>query len=347
MAKVITFGEIMLRLSPPGYRRLVQAESFEATYGGGEANVAVSLAAFGLESAYVTIVPPNSLGEAAVNHLRRFGVNTRLIRRGGERLGIYFAEPGASHRPMQVIYDRKNSAIAEVSPGTFDWPGIFRGADWFHCTGITPALSPAAARETLEACRAAQAAGVKVSCDLNYRERLWTTEEAGRVMSGILPHVNVLMGNLPAVEGVLGIHPRGRAATDNANVATSRMPGDEVCQDVAIQLQERFGLTHVALTRRETLSASENRWSAVLYDGQRFYKSQHYEIQMIDRVGAGDAFAAGLIYCFLTGVEPARAVDFAVAASCLKHTIPGDFNLIRSEEAWKLAEDHAAGRIGR
>ncbi len=344
MTKVITFGEIMLRLSPPGYRRLIQADSFEATYGGGEANVAVSLAGFGLDSAYVTIVPPNSLGEAAVNHLRRFGVDTSLVRRGGERLGIYFAEPGASHRPMQVIYDRRNSAIAQVAPGTFDWPEIFRGASWFHCTGITPALSPGAARETLEACRAAQAAGVTVSCDLNYREKLWTVDEARSVMSEIVPHVDMLMANLPAVEKVLGLHPRGQAARVSPE---ARMPADEACQDVAIQLQERFGLSHVAITRRETLSASENHWSAILYDGRRFYKSQRYEIQMIDRVGAGDAFAAGLIYCFLTGVEPAKAVDFAVAASCLKHTIPGDFNLIRSEEAWQLAEDHAAGRIGR
>lgn len=343
MSRVITFGEIMLRLSPPGFRRLVQADSFEATYGGGEANVAVSLAGFGLESAYVTVVPPNSLGEAAVNHLRRYGVDTGLIRRGGERLGIYFAEPGASHRAMQVIYDRKNSSIAQVTPGTFDWPEIMRGASWFHCTGITPALSAGAARETLAACRAARAAGVTVSCDLNYREKLWTEDEARAVMSEIIPQADIVIGNLPAVGKVLGIHPRGQT---EKGFPPARMPADEACQDVAIQLHERFGLDQVALTRRETVSASENHWSAVLYDGQRFYPSQRYEIQMIDRVGAGDAFAAGLIYCFLTGVEPGKAVEFAVAASCLKHTVPGDFNLIHAEEAWQLAEDHAAGRIG-
>ncbi len=344
MKRVVTFGEIMLRLSPPGFRRLIQADSFEATYGGGEANVAVSLANFGVESTYVTVVPDNCLGQAAVNHLRRFGVDVSRIKRGGERLGIYFLEPGASHRPIQVIYDRRNSAIAQVTPGTFDWPEVLAGAGWFHCTGITPALSDGAARETLEACKAAKAAGLTVSCDLNYRERLWSAGKARAVMTEIMTHVDVLMANLPAVEKMIGLAPR--SGVEGA-AAEGWLASEEACRDVAVQLRERYGFSYVAITRREALTASDNGWSAVIYDGRRFCGSQRYEVHMVDRIGAGDAFAAGLIYCLLGGVAPDRAVEFAVAASCLKHTVPGDFNMIGAEEAWQLVQDHAAGRIGR
>lgn len=254
MKRVVTFGEIMLRLSPPGGKRLVQAESFEATYGGGEANVAVSLAHFGLLSAYVTIVPDNALGQAAVNHLRRFGVDTTLIKRAGERLGVYFLEPGASHRPLQVVYDRAGSAISQVAPGDFDWAAIFEGAHWFHCTGITPALSDGAARQTLDACRAAKAAGLTVSCDLNYRERLWSQEKARSVMPEIVANTDVLMANLPAVDGVLGIRSRVGAGSE----LPTEIPAGEVCEDVARQLAERFGLSEVAITLRQSVSARKS-----------------------------------------------------------------------------------------
>lgn len=334
--RVVTFGEIMLRLTPQGYRRLVQAEAFDATYGGGEANVAVSLANFGLPSTYVTVVPDNSLGQAAVNHLRRFGVDVSRIARGGERLGIYFLEPGVSQRPLEVIYDRKDSAIACVAPGTFDWPDILRGAAWFHCTGITPALSDAAARETLEACRAARAGGLRVSCDLNYREKLWSPEKARRVMGKIVEHVDVLFANLPAVEKMLGVTPRGALG---AAAAGGGPASEEACEDVALQLHERYGFSHVAITRRWARSASRHVWSALLYDGRRLYRSTGYEVELVDRVGAGDAFAAGLIYGLIEGLAPDRALEFAVAASCLKHTIPGDFNMVRAEEAWRLVQN--------
>lgn len=340
MEKVVTFGEIMMRLATPGLRRFVQADTFEVTYGGGEANVAVSLANFGLESVFVTRLPDNPLGQAALNHLRRFGVNTEYITRGGSRLGIYFLETGASQRPSGVIYDRAGSAISEAGKGDFPWQVIFHDARWFHFTGITPALSSGAAAATREACKAAKNAGVKVSCDLNYRKKLWTPEEAREVMGGLMPYVDVVVANEEDAEKVFGIKA---SASD---VEQGKLD-EEGYREVARRLQEEFNLEQVAITLRESFSASDNGWSGLLYDGKEYYKSRRYNIHIVDRVGGGDAFAAGLIFGLLQEWEPRETVEFAAAASCLKHTIPGDFNMVSAEEVQRLAGGEASGRVQR
>lgn len=338
--KVVTFGEIMLRLSPPGYQRFVQAESFDVVYGGGEANVAVSLANYGLDSYFVTKVPKHEIGQAAVNHLRRFGVNTEYIARGGDRLGIYFLEMGASQRPSKVVYDRANSAISQVKPGEFDWDKIFAGADWFHFTGITPALGDGAAEVTLEAVKAAKTKGIKVSADLNYRKKLWTPEKANRVMSGLMEYVDIAIGNEEDAEKVFGIKA---ASTD---ITTGKL-NEEGYREVAKELADRFGFEKVAITLRESISASDNNWSALLYDGREAYRSRIYKVHIVDRVGGGDSFAGGLIYSLLSGKSTREALEFAVAASCLKHTIFGDFNLVSTAEVETLAGGDASGRVQR
>lgn len=338
--KVVTFGEIMLRLSPPVYQRFVQAESFDVVYGGGEANVAVSLANYGLDSYYVTKVPAHEIGQAAVNSLRRFGVKTDFILRGGDRLGIYFLETGAAQRPSKVIYDRANAAITQVKPGEFDWEHIFEGAKWFHFTGITPALGDNVAEVTLEALKVAKKKGVKVSADLNYRKKLWSPEKANQVMSKLMEYVDVSIGNEEDAEKVFGIKA---AASD---VTTGQL-NEEGYREVAKQLADRFGLEKVAITLRESLSASDNNWSALLYDGQNFYRSRTYKIHIVDRVGGGDSFAGGLIYSLLNGKSSAEALEFAVAASCLKHSIFGDFNLVSVAEVETLAQGDASGRVQR
>ncbi len=340
LAKVVTFGEIMLRLSSPGNRRLAQADSLEVTYGGGEANVAASLAQFGVEACFVTRVPGNPIGRAAVNHLRRYGVNTGHIVTGGERLGIYFLETGASQRPSLVIYDRAGSAIAEAEPSEFDWAEIFRGAAWFHFTGITPALSDRAARATLEACRAAGSAGAVVSCDLNYRKKLWSRERAGAVMSELMPYVDMLIANEEDAEMVFGIQA---AASDVEQGALS----ETGYREVARHLLERFELKYAAITLRESFSASDNGWSGLLYDGKEYYHSKKYQIRVVDRVGGGDSFGAGLIFALLQKWSPQETIEFAAAASCLKQTIPGDFNLVSVEEVKALAGGEASGRVQR
>ncbi|NLW56940.1 MAG: sugar kinase [Firmicutes bacterium] len=338
--KVVTFGEIMLRLSPPGYKRFVQADSFDVIYGGGEANVAVSLANYGLDSYYVTKVPAHEIGQAAVNALRRFGVKTDAILRGGERLGIYYLETGAAQRPSKVIYDRANSAITQVKPGEFDWERIFEGAKWFHFTGITPALGDNVAEVTLEALKAAKKKGLKVSVDLNYRKKLWSPEKANQVMSKLMEYVDVSIGNEEDAEKVFGIKA---AASD----VTSGQLNEEGYREVAKQLADRFGLEKVAITLRESLSASDNNWSALLYDGQNYYRSKTYKIHIVDRVGGGDSFAGGLIYSLLSGKSSAEALEFAVAASCLKHSIFGDFNLVSPAEVENLVQGDASGRVQR
>ncbi len=338
--KVVTFGEIMLRLSPPGYQRFVQAEQFDVVYGGGEANVAVSLANYGLDSYYVTKTPKHEIGQAAVNHLRRYGVNTDYIARGGDRLGIYFLEMGASQRPSKVVYDRANSAIAQVKPGDFDWDHIFSGAEWFHFTGITPALGDGAAAVTLEAVKAAKSKGLTVSTDLNYRKKLWTPEKANQVMSGLMEYVDVAIGNEEDAEKVFGIKA---ASTD----ITSGKLNEEGYREVAKKLADRFGLEKVTITLRESLSASDNNWSALLYDGQEYYRSRVYKVHIVDRVGGGDSFGGGLIYALLAGKSSKDALEFAVAASCLKHTIFGDFNLVSVGEVENLAGGDASGRVQR
>ncbi|MDQ0285980.1 2-dehydro-3-deoxygluconokinase [Desulfofundulus luciae] len=339
-AKVVCFGEIMLRLSTPGYQRFVQAQSFDVTYGGGEANVAVSLANFGLDAYFVTKVPNNPIGQSAVNHLRRFGVNTSYIARGGNRLGIYFLETGASQRPSKVVYDRAHSAIAEARPEDFNWPEILAGARWFHFTGITPALSDNVAEITLAAARTAKELGLTVSCDLNYRKNLWTPEKANQVMSRLMEYVDVCIANEEDAEKVFGIKAAG---SDVIKGALS----DAGYRDVARQLVERFGFKYVAITLRESYSASDNGWSALLYDGKEFYKSRKYDIRIVDRVGGGDSFGGGLIYSLLTGKGPEEAINFAVAASCLKHTIPGDFNMVTVDEVETLVKGDGSGRVQR
>lgn len=338
--KVVTLGEIMLRLSTPGYQRFIQAQSFDVTYGGGEANVAVSLANYGLEACFVTKLPDNPIGQSALNHLRRFGVNTDYIARGGERLGIYFLETGASQRPSKVVYDRANSAISQADPSDFDWDKIFEKAAWFHFTGITPALSKKAAQVTKAALKAAKKHGVKVSCDLNYRKKLWTPQEAKEVMTELMEYVDIAIGNEEDAEKVFGIKAKA------SDITTGEL-NEEGYKDVARQLVDTFGFEKVGITLRESYSASDNGWSALLYDGREFYRSRKYDVRIVDRVGGGDSFAGGLIYSLLKGFDCQKAVEFAVAASCLKHTIPGDFNLMSVDEVNTLVEGDASGRVQR
>ena len=338
--KVITFGEIMLRLAPEGYLRFVQADSYGATYGGGEANVAVSLAGFGIETAYVTKLPKHEIGQAAVNKLRAFGVDTSLIVRGGDRVGIYFLEKGASQRSSKVIYDRAHSAIATAQESDFDWDKIFQNASWFHFTGITPALSDSAASLCLAACKAARVKGLTVSCDLNYRANLWSRQKAQEVMSRLMEYVNICVANEEDASDVFGIK------ASESDVTSGKISNDGY-KEVASTLKNKFGLKQVAITLRESFSANDNNWSAMLYDGSNFYFSQKYGVHIVDRVGGGDSFSAGLIYGQLNGMEAQEKLEFAVAASCLKHTIEGDFNFVSVDEVKKLAAGNASGRVQR
>ena len=340
MKKVVTFGELMLRLAPEGYYRFLQAESFGATFGGGEANVAVSLANYGLDAAFVTKLPKHEIGQMAVNSLRKFGVDTSKIIRGGERVGIYFVEKGASQRPSKVIYDRAYAAIALADTSDFDLDAIFEGVYWFHFTGITPALGDNVAAICLEACKAAKAHGVKVSCDLNYRKKLWSREKAGKVMAELMPYVNVCIANEEDASDVFGINA---ANTD----VTSGKVNHEGYRDVAKQLKDRFGFDYVAITLRSSISANDNDWAAMLYDGNECYFSRQYHMHIVDRVGGGDSFGAGLIYSMLSGKSAQDTIEFAVAASCLKHSIEGDYNMVSVAEVESLAGGNASGRVQR
>jgi 2-dehydro-3-deoxygluconokinase len=340
MGKIVTFGEIMLRLAPEGYYRFVQAQCYGATYGGGEANVAVSLANFGLDAAFVTKLPKHEIGQAAVNSLRQFGVDVSKIVRGGDRVGIYFLEKGASQRPSKVIYDRANSAIAAAVPADFDWKNIFEGAAWFHFTGITPALSDNAAAITLDAVKAAKEKGLTVSCDLNYRKNLWTREKAGEVMSRLMPYVDLCIANEEDAADVFGIH------ADNTDVTAGSI-NREGYKAVAKALADRFHFKQVAITLRESISANDNNWAAMFHDGTEFYFSRKYAVHIVDRVGGGDSFGAGLIYAGIKGLSPQETVEFAVAASCLKHSIEGDFNQVSVDEVKKLSGGDASGRVQR
>jgi 2-dehydro-3-deoxygluconokinase len=340
MGKFIAFGEIMLRLSPMGFDRFLQSSEFGAVYGGGEANVAVSLTNYGKEAYFVTKLPTHEIGQCAVNELRKYGVNTNAIVRGGERLGIYYCEKGASQRPSKVIYDRAHSSIAEAKREEFNWKEIFNGAEWFHFTGITPALSDECAAITLDAVKAAKEAGVMVSVDLNYRKKLWTSEKAGEVMGEIVKYCDLVIANEEDAEMVFGIKAE---QTD----ITAGSLSDEGYKNVARTLSERFDLKYVAITLRESFSASNNGWSAMLYDGKEFYSSRKYNMHIIDRVGGGDSFGAGLIYGLTSGLNNQESLEFAVAASCLKHTIEGDFNLISKSEVETLMNGDASGRVQR
>ena len=338
--KVVCFGEIMLRLSTPGYERFVQASSFDVNYGGGEANVAVSLSEYGLDSYYVTKLPANPLGEAARNELRRYGVKTDYIINGGERLGIYFLETGASQRPSKVIYDRKYSSISQIMPGEIDWKKIFEGADWFHFTGITPALSDNAAEAVLEAAKTAKEMGLSISCDLNFRKNLWSAENACKIMTELFEYVDIAIGNEEDAEKVFGIK------AENTDITSGEL-NEEGYRIVAKQLFEKFNLKMAAITLRESYSANDNGWSVMLYDGKKYYKSRKYDVHIVDRVGGGDSFAGSLIYALISGYDCQKAAEFAAAASCLKHTIPGDFNHVSISEVTNLMKGDGSGRVQR
>jgi 2-dehydro-3-deoxygluconokinase len=342
MARVVTFGEIMLRLSPPGFERFLQTPQFVATFGGGEANVAVSLAQFGLDSVYVTRLPKHAIGEAAVRALRTEGVRTEAILRGGDRIGIYYAEAGASQRPSAVIYDRARSAIADMAPDAVDWAVVMKGAAWFHTTGITPALGASAAEATRRALEAARDAGARVSVDLNYRRKLWTEKQAQQVMGPLMRLVDLVIANEEDLQSVLGVHvPDTDVTSGQLNIDGFRKAAEQVTRD--------FGPRMVAITLRESLSASDNGWSAVLWESQTstLHRSQRYDVRLVDRIGGGDSFAGGLIYGLLTGRAPLDALRFAVAASALKQSIPGDFNRVTVEEVDRLAAGDASGRVQR
>jgi len=340
MARVITFGELMVRLQPYNYERFVQADHLEFTFGGGEANVAVSLENFGIDSAYVTKLPAHAIGQAAVNSLRRFGVDTSLIVRGGDRVGIYYNEKGASQRASVCIYDRAHSAIAEASSADFDWDRIFDGAEWFHFTGITPALGSNVAAICKEACIAAKERGITISCDLNYRGKLWTREQARECMSELCSYVDICISNEEDAKDVFGIE------ADATDISAGEL-NKAGYMSVAKQLADRFGFKKVAITLRESRSASDNDWSAMLYDGKDYCFSKVYHLHIVDRIGGGDSFGGGLIYSLLNGADTQRAVDFAVAASALKHSIEGDFNHATIAEVEKLAGGDGSGRVQR
>ncbi|MDZ4699599.1 MAG: sugar kinase [Rhodothermales bacterium] len=341
--KVVSFGEIMLRLTTPGFTRFVQSDRFEVVYGGGEANVSAALAGFGLESFYVTKLPKHEIGQAAVNHLRRFGVKDDYIVRGGERIGLYYLETGASQRSSKVIYDRAHSAVSEMDAAEVDWGRVFEGARWFHWTGITPALGVKAQESLVVACKAARAAGATVSCDLNFRAKLWTPAEAQAVMVPLMAYVDVCIANEEDAELSLGL----KAGHTDVEAGAIDEAGYE---RVAKTLKSTYGFKTVAITLRESHSASRNGWSALMLDDrdcQTPQRSKRYDIQIVDRVGGGDSFASGLIYGLLTEKDTRQALEFAVAASCLKQTIPGDFNLVSIDEVRKLAKGSGSGRVER
>ena len=343
MKKIVTFGEIMLRLSPPGCRRFVQARSLDVIFGGGEANVAASLANFGLPVEYITRLPANDIGDACLNFVRQFGMGTRHIVRGGDRLGIYFLEMGSAQRSSKVIYDRAGSALAAIGPGMVDWEQAFSDADWFHWTGITPAISEGAAVACLEGVKTAKEMGLTVSCDLNYRSKLWKWgKNPSEVMPDLVHLCDVAVGNEEDADKVFGIR-----ATE-ADVTGGQVEAEAYFY-VCDELVRRFpNLGTVAITLRGSLSASHNTWSAVLWNQGKVLTAPRYDvIPIVDRVGGGDSFVAGLIYGLRNYEGLQEALNFATAASCLKHTIWGDFNLASVAEIEKLAQGDVSGRVVR
>ena len=338
--KAVTFGELMLRLEPAGYYRFVQVDTMTSTFGGAEANVAVSLANYGIDSVYVTKLPDHEIGQSAVNSLRRYGVRTDYIVRGGDRIGIYYNERGASQRGSKCIYDRAHSSIAEAVPEDFNWSDILKDCKWFHITGITPALGGNLPDICLEACKTARKMGATVSCDLNYRSKLWTKQQAREVMTKICAYVDVCIANEEDAKDVFGIE-----AKDN-DAAGGRL-NKEGYFSVARQLAENIGFKKVAITLRTSVNANNNRWAGLFYDGRDFFLSREYDMMIVDRLGGGDSFTAGLIYSMMNGKDSQSSLDFAVAASCLKHSIEGDFNMVSVEEVERLVAGNATGRIQR
>ena len=340
MGKIVTFGEIMLRLAPNGYYRFFQNDQMQATFGGGEANVAVSLANYGMDASFVTKLPKHAIGQAAVDSLRYFGVDTSNITRGGDRVGIYFLEKGASQRGSVCIYDRAYSAIQQATSKDFDWNKIFEGADWFHFTGITPALGSNLVEICKEACISAKNKGVKISCDLNYRGKLWTRDVARTAMSELCKYVDVCIANEEDAKDVFGIE------AENTDIYGGKL-NKEGYKSVAKQLMEKFGFEKVAITLRTSISANDNDWAAMLFDGENYCFSKEYHLHIVDRVGGGDSFGAGLIYALLNGKDTKQAIEFAVAASALKHSVEGDFNRVSVSEVEKLAGGDGSGRVQR
>lgn len=338
--RVVTFGEIMLRLAPENYLRFVQADRLEATFGGAEANVAVSLANFGEDVAFVSKLPTHEIGQSAINSLRKFGVDTSFVARGGERVGIYYCEKGASQRPSKVIYDRAGSAIATATGDDFDWDKIFDGAKWFHFTGITPALSDTLSGIVLQAVKSAKEKGITVSCDLNFRKKLWSKEKAKEVMSEICKYVDVCIANEEDAKDAFGIE------AENTDIERGKL-NEQGYVSVAKQLVDKFGFKAVAITLRESISANDNYWSGMLYTDGKAVFSRKYAMHIVDRVGGGDSFGAGLIHSLLAGKNVTDAIEFAVAASCLKHSIEGDYNMVSKEEVEALANGNASGRVQR
>ena len=339
--KVVTFGEIMLRLATNRRERFTQAREFEVTYGGGECNVAVSLAHFGLDAYYVSAIPDNDIGQACVNYIRQWGVDTSFVLRQGDRLGIYFLESGAAMRASKVIYDRAGAAIAELKTGEVDWEKVFSGKDWFHFTGITPAISKSAAEVTEEAAKAAREMGLTVSADMNYRKNLWSPEEAQATMKPLMRYVDIVIGNEEDAEKSLGV------AAEGVDVTSGEIDADAY-RNVVETLAERYGFKKVGITLRESHSADDNDWSAVYFDGSEVLMGRKYPVRIVDRVGGGDAFSAGLIYGNLRdGWSSRQTLDFAVASSALAHTFHGDFNLVSVSEVMAVAGGDTSGRVQR
>ncbi len=338
--RVVTFGELMLRLAPEGYLRFVQSDKYEATFGGAEANVAVSLANYGVNAAFVSKLPEHEIGQCAVNSLRKFGVDTSEIVRGGARVGIYYCEKGASQRPSKVIYDRAGSSIACAERTDFNWEKILNGADWFHFTGITPALSDNVADITLDALKVCRSKGITVSCDLNFRKKLWSKDKAGKVMGELMQYVDYCIANEEDAKDVFGIE------ADNTDITSGKLDRNGYIS-VARKLTDRFSFKGVAITLRESLSANDNNWSGMLYTGDKAYFSKKYAMHIVDRVGGGDSFGGGLIYSLANGYDPQKAIEFAIAASCLKHSIEGDYNMVSLKEVETLAGGDASGRVQR
>lgn len=340
MASVITFGEIMLRLSPPSHLRFIQADSFDARFGGGEANVSLALSNLGINTAFVTKLPNNDIGQACINELRRYGVDVSNIVIGGERIGIYFLEKGASQRGSKVIYDRANSSISKASIKDFNWGKIFNNAKWFHLTGITPALGENVAEICIEACKKAKEKNLIVSLDLNFRKKLWTSEKANKTMSKLMTYVDICMANEEDAEKVFGIKAK------DSNIIEGKL-SHEGYKEVAKKIINKFKVKKVGITLRGSISASENLWSCMLYNGEEYFFSKEYLIKIVDRVGGGDSFSAGLIYSFINDKDDKEALEFATALSCLKHSIEGDFNLVSIDEVMTVYNGDASGRIQR
>lgn len=340
--KIVTFGEILLRLAPQGYKKLFQNDILETSFCGAEANVAVSLSNYGMDSQFITKIPDNEVGQAAINSLRYFGIDTSMVVKGGDRLGLYYLEKGASQRPSKVLYDRANSAIANSHLDDFDWNEIFTDCEWFHFTGINPALSNNMAQICLEACRVAEAKNITISCDINYRSKLWSTEEAKSVMTKLMQYVDVCIGNEDDAEKVFGIK------AENTDVSSGSVD-HESYKEVARKISNQFGCKYVAITLRTSLSASVNKWAGMLYSKELndYFLSKEYSINIVDRVGSGDSFAAGLIYGLANKLDSQYCVEFAVAASCLKHTLEGDFNRVSINDVTSLIIGNESGRVIR